>query len=172
MKKSIIIILSIMFSLLILCSCSIQYNSETPNTGPSFTENFTNQSGEQYTKSTSELVEETGVSKILFNIYNIKTELDITEELIDYIQTAENTQDIKLDDSLIEIGKCYIIYSDEDKEKEFGSVYTDTSSYLYLSAKSNKNYVIKIDIVSSDALSGYDKLKSTYEKYEALKSNK
>ncbi|MCM1286390.1 MAG: hypothetical protein NC213_09155 [Acetobacter sp.] len=171
MKKSIIIILCIILNLLILCSCSVQNNSETSDTQTSNLQSSTNKSEEQTSKPVSELTEKMGISKILFNIYNEKNELEITEELIGYIKDAENTQDIILDDSLIEIGKCYIVYSNEDTEKEFGTVYTDISNHFYLSAKSNKEYVVRIDTSSSDTVSGYDKLKSTYEKYEALKSN-
>ncbi len=171
MKNSTIIILCIILSLLILCSCTVQKNTETSNTQTNSILYSTNQSEEQTTKSISELVEDTGISKILFNIHNVKTEFDTTEELIGYIKDAENTKDIKLDDSLIEIGECYLIYSNGDKEEKFGAVYTDVSNHLYLSAKSNKKYIVRIDADNNDAVSGYDKLKSTYEKYEALKSN-
>lgn len=171
MKKSTIIILCIILSLLILCSCSSQKNTETSDTQTSSIQYSTNQGEGQTSKSTSELVKETGISKILFIINNTEQEFEITEELIGYIENAEKAQDIIIEDSLIEIGKCYIIYSNEDTEKEFGTVYTDTSNQLYLSAKTNGKYAIRIDTTSSDTVSGYDKLKSTYEKYEALKNN-
>lgn len=170
MKKSTVIISIIMLNLLILCSCSVQDNFKTANTATSHFQHSTSTSVENPTKSISELVEQTGISKILFNIYSVKTEFDTTEELIGYIKDAENTKDIKLDDSLIEIGECYIVYSNEDKEEKFGTVYTDISNHFYLSAKSNKKYVVKIDTNSSNSVGGYDKLKSTYEKYEALKN--
>lgn len=170
MKRNIVVILGVVLTFFILSSCNGKTDSGNYNTEKDGINQSTNQSEEQATKSTSELVEETGISKILFNIHNTKTEYDTTEELIGYIKNAENAKDIKLDDSLIEIGECYIVYSNEDKEEKFGTVYTDISNHLYLSAKSNKKYVVKIEYTSNDTVSGYDKLKSAYEKYETLKN--
>lgn len=168
MKKLIIPIISIL--LLVCTACSNSNNLGDTNTS--------SQNSSDLSISTTQAVDEKGtntdtldtdIEHIYINILGSKSEIDITAEILDYLEMSKTVKEPLADNSVMrEIGTIEVLYNGKDSKKEFGKIYFDNYMNVYIQSNENKNNaVLKITDFSSESfskLNQFDTYKSMYGK--------